>query len=35
MNQIEKIYFWSLIIDIGKVVAYLLFMAAMIKYLWS
>ena len=35
MTNIERQLMWEGIFAIGKGIAYLLFMAAMIKYLWS
>jgi len=35
MTNIERLLVWEAIFAIGKGIAYLLFMAAMIKYLWS
>jgi hypothetical protein len=35
MSEFEKEMWWAGIFAIGKGITYLLFMAAMIKYLWS
>ena len=35
MNEYEMEMWWVGLFTIGKGIAYLLFMAAMIKYLWS
>ena len=35
MTNLERQFVWEGIFAIGKGIAYLLFMAAMIKYLWS
>jgi hypothetical protein len=35
MSEFEKKMWWAGIFAIGKGITYLLFMAAMIKYLWS
>ncbi len=35
MNELDKIFAWQAVFAIGKGIAYLLFISAMIKYLWS
>lgn len=35
MNELEQIFFWQAIFFIGKIVAYVLAVACMIKFLWS
>lgn len=35
MSELDKIFAWQAVFAISKGIAYLLFMAAMIKYLWS